>query len=195
MNCKILLLIKYNSFFVLFKMDIQKPLEKIAQRIAEHDAGYMKEYYDSRTGQTHMVNELDIKSGQIYREAKQQEEAERVQEHMVTVTVLTLIIIVVLLVMLIIYINMSANMTGIYYDKSGNKIEVHHNKTLGDVNFYYKDEKSNEINKTGHLKKINDRYYGLYLDEDAVVGKYSLAGYADARDKSWSWKENKWIMD
>lgn len=177
-------------------MDISKPLETIAQRIAEHDAGYSKEYYDPRTGQTQIINELDVKSGQIYRAAKYQEEAERVQEHMVTVTVLTLIIIVVLLVMLIIYINMSSDMTGIYYDKSGNKIEVHHNKTLGNVKFYYKDSNGkDDVQKTGHLKKINDRYYGLYLDEDAVLGKYSLAGYADARDKSWSWKENKWIMD
>jgi hypothetical protein len=176
-------------------MDISKPIETIAQRIAEHDAGYTKEYYDNRTGQTHIVNELDVKSGQIYRAAKQQEEAERVQEHMVTVTVLTLIIIVVLLVMLIIYINMSADMTGIYYDKSGNKIEVHHNKTLGNVKFYYKDNGKDEVHKTGYLKKINDRYYGLYLDEDAVLGKYSLAGYADAREKSWSWKDNKWIME
>jgi hypothetical protein len=45
------------------------------------------------------------------------------------------------------------------------------------------------------LKKINEQQYGLYLDEDAVLGKYSLSAYVDARDKTWSWKDNKWIMD
>lgn len=170
-------------------------MSALAQRINEHDLGYVKEYRDPKTGERHMINELDIRVGKHYTKARQQEEGERAQEHMVTVTVLTLIIIVILLVLLIIYINTSANMTGIYFDKSGNKIEVHHNKSLGTVKFYYKDPSSNEISKTGYLKKINSSYYGLYLDEDAVLGKYSLAAYADARDKSWSWANNKWIAD
>ncbi len=169
-------------------------LNAIAQKVLEHDLGYVKEYVNPITGERKLINELDIRAGKHYTDARLQEESERAQEHMVTVTVLTLIIIVVLLVLLILYINMSANMTGIYYDKSGNKIEVHHNKTLGTVKFYYKDG-MNEINKTGYLKKINSNYYGLYLDEDAVLGKYSLAAYADARDKTWSWANNKWIMD
>ena len=174
---------------------ISENLNTISQRLHEGDLGYMKEYYDPRTGQTHMINELDYKSGLNYKHAIKQEEAERVQEHLISITVLTLIVIVVLLIMVIIYINCSADMTGIYYDKSGNRIDVHHNKALGTVKFYYKDDGQNETSKTGYLKKINDKLYGLYLDEDAVIGKYSLAGYADVRDRSWSWKDNKWIME
>lgn len=170
-------------------------MDALAKKVNEYDLGYIKEYQNPTTGERTLINELDVRAGRHYIKARDQEESERIQEHMTTVTVLTLIIIVVLLVMLIIHINMSANMTGIYYDKSGNKIEVHHNKSLGSVKFYYKDDSSNEISKTGYLKKINNNYYGLYLDEDAVLGKYSLAAYADARDKSWSWANNKWISD
>lgn len=176
-------------------MSIDASIEKIAQRIREHDLGYVKEYYDPKTGKTSLVNELDYKSGINYKYARNEEEANRIQDHTVSVTVLTLIIILVLMVMVIVYVHMTVNMTGIYYDKSGNKIEVHHNKALGNVKFYYKDENNSEITKTGRLKKINDKIYGLYLDEDAVLGKYSLSGYVDARDKTWSWKNNKWIMD
>ena len=170
-------------------------LDKIAQRIQEHDAGYSYEYEDQTTGERKIFNTLDYKAGVNYRDAKMKEASLRAQSYIVTITVLILTIIVVLMVMLVIYINMSADMTGIYYDKNGNKIEVHHNKTIGNVKFYYKGDDNSELTKTGYLKKINDRYYGLYLDEDAVLGKYSLSGYADTRDKSWSWKNNKWIMD
>ena len=174
---------------------ISDNLDKIAQRMREHEAGYSYEYEDRTTGERKIFNTLDYKVGINYRDAKIQEASLRAQSYIVTITVLVLTIIVVLMVMLVVYINMSADMTGIYYDKNGNKIEVHHNKTLGNVKFYYKGDDNNELTKTGYLKKINDRYYGLYLDEDAVLGKYSLSGYADARDKSWSWKNNKWIMD
>ena len=76
-------------------------------------------------------------------------------------------------------------------DKNGNKIEVYHNKTAGDVEFHYGDGRKSH----GYLKKINSNAFGLYLDEDQVVGKYSLAAYVDSRDRTWSWKNNKWIMD
>ncbi len=176
-------------------MSINDNIDKIAKHLKEAELGYVKEYYDPKTGQTHLVNELDYKAGLNYKKAVVQEEGNRIENHMVSITTLTLIVIITLLVMVIIYINCSVNMTGIYYDKSGNKIEVHHNKALGSVDFFFKDKNNKEINKSGYLKKINDKIYGLYLDEDIVLGKYSLAGYADARDHTWSWKNNKWIME
>ena len=40
-------------------------LDKIAQRIQEHDAGYSYEYEDQTTGERKIFNTLDYKAGLI----------------------------------------------------------------------------------------------------------------------------------
>lgn len=172
-------------------MSVADHIDKISRSVNEHELGYSYEYYDPEDGQIKLFNVLDYKAAQNYVGAGIEEQEIRGHNYMITVTVLTLTIMIVLLVMLVIYINTTANMTGIYYDKNGNKIEVYHNKTVGDVEFQYGDGRKSH----GYLKKINSNTFGLYLDEDQVVGKYSLAAYVDARDRTWSWKNNKWIMD
>jgi len=176
-------------------MSIATHLDDIEKRIREHDMGYSYEYLDPIDNQVKIFNELDYKTGLNYKAAAEEELSDRTHNYIITITVLTLVIIVVLLVMVLIHINTITNMTGIYYDKTGNKIEVYHNKVLGSVKFLYNDGLSGKVTKEGILKKINEQQYGLYLDEDAVLGKYSLSAYVDARDKTWSWKDNKWIMD
>lgn len=174
--------------------NLQLIKEKINDRMNEYDLGYIYEY-KKPDGSTGIYNKLDANVARIYKKAVVEETESRIFSHVSTITVLVLSIVIVLMIMLIIYINNSTDITGIYYDSRGNKIEVYHNKTFGNIEI-----KSDVSNKKGLLKKINANTYGIYLDEDIIIGKmeqmsHPIAAYADLKTGNISWKNDIWKLD
>lgn len=169
-------------------------LQKAKDRINEYNAGHMFEYRKP-DGSMGMFNKLDYEVAKKHKAAKVQEEALRIQNHSINVTVIVLVIVIVLMVMLVIYINMTTDITGIYYDSSGNKIELYHNKTAGSLEI-----KSTKGNKRGVLKKINTNTYGIYLNEDMIVKDLEhiaqpVAAYANLKSGNITWKNDIWKLD
>lgn len=169
-------------------------LQKVQDRINEYDQGYMVEY-KSPGGSNRMLNKLDFEVAKKHQLAKEEEAALRVYNHTINITALVIVIVIVMLIMLVVYINMTTDITGIYYDANGNKIEIYHNKTLGSLEIKDRMDK-----KTGIVKKINSDTYGIYLNEDLIVKNLEslaqpIAAYANIKTGDIRWKNNVWKLD
>lgn len=173
---------------------MEENLSNLVTKNNEYELGFMKEFTRS-DGTKGIINDLDFKLANTFLEAQKEEASKRLQTHTTNITILVLVIVLVLMVMLIIYINSSTDITGIYYDKNGTKIDVYHNKTSGQIEI-----QSSLGNKSGLVKKINAATYGLYLDEDLLTESLEkmsqpIAAYADLKTGDITWKNDIWKLD
>jgi hypothetical protein len=165
-------------------------IEKINKRINEYEQGHVEEYVKP-DGTVGLFNKLDYEAAKKYKAAKDYEKNKRIYENTTSTIIYVLVIIIVLVIMVVIYINMTNDITGIYYDKNGNKIEVYHTKTTGRV----------KINgKSGNIKKINADKYGIYMLDEAIIKNLEedskpLAAYVDLKTRDIVWKNNIWKLD
>lgn len=169
-------------------------MQNIQDRINEYDQGYIVEY-TKPDGSKGVLNKLDLEAAKKYKQAKLAESEFRLRDHVITITVLVLIIVLVMVAMYIIYVNTVVDITGIYYDSNGEKIEVHHNKAIGNI-----DIDSSRMKRTGHVKKINANTYGIYLDEDIMLKDLEfmsspIAAYANIKTGDIQWKNDMWKLD
>ena len=165
-------------------------LQKANDRIKEYNQGFMVEY-EKPDGSIGLFNKLDYEMAKKYKQATYEEKAEREYDHKHSTIIYVLIIVIVIMLMILIYVNMMTDLTGIYYDGQGNKIVVHHTKTLGKI-------KLND--KEGVIKKINSGKYGIYQNEDMITNKLEelsrpMAAYADIKTGNIVWKNDIWKLD
>ena len=169
-------------------------MQNIQDRLNEHNQGYIVEY-TKPDGSKGVLNKLDLEAAKRYKAAKLAESEFRLKDHAITITVLVLIIVLIMVAMYIIYVNTVVDITGIYYDTNGSKIEVHHNKSIGNIEI-----NGSHMNRTGHVKKINANTYGIYLDEDMMLKDLEfmsspIAAYANIKTGDIQWKNDVWKLD
>ena len=170
-------------------------LELLADKNREMEAGHIVErHYPD--GSVEMVNELDEMVDKKKKEAREEEKQLRYKNHTTIMVVLGLVVIIVLLVMAVFWINMSPSFTGVYFDRDGNKIELYHNKSLGNFDIV-----NNKGNRSGVFKKITGKYYGLYLNDDLLLesmenaNEKKMVAYIETDTHNIIWKNDMWIPD
>jgi hypothetical protein len=163
-------------------MSDKSPLSVIEKSMREYDQGHMIEY-EKPDGSIGLVNKLDLEVARKYKSAVAQESKERSDNSNLTLIIFGLLIVIIILAMYIFYINITTDLTGIYYDKDGKKIELHHNKTLGTIS-----TNDNNSLSEGVVKKESSNIYSLYFNN-------SLEAYADVKAHTIKWANNLWVKD
>ena len=163
-------------------MEIRKAIDNIGNKINEYDQGHIVEYQDP-SGEKTLVNKLDISLAKKYIEAEKEEIVLRNTNYIIISVILVLIILVALLIFANIYVDNIYNLTGIYFDKSGTKIELHHNHMSDEFSI-----KSKKGDMEGFIKKISSTHYGVYVDSNMVA-------YYDADKNIICWSNDVWKKD
>jgi hypothetical protein len=175
-------------------MEDTNPFDKLKYLEDEHKKGNVK-YYIDENGQKQAYNVNDLALAKIYKLSKDSENEERKRNHYISVISMTMVVVIVLLIMIFIYLTLMQDITGIYYDKNGNKIEIYHNRFSGTFNFT-----ADGLEKQGIIKKINNRTYGIYLNDDLITGHREtlsspISAYYDLNKNEIIWKNNSWKLD
>ncbi len=162
-------------------------MDKINQAINEQNQGFLLEY-TKPDGSTGVFNKLDFAVEKKFKNAKKLEQENRIYNHLSSIVALILVIMILMIAMIYMYCNFSTNISGIYFTKNGDKVELYHNKISGELQI-----KSYKGDRNGYVKKLNADTYLLYINSNANAS--DMTAIMDLNTGDIKWNNDLWKLD